>query len=304
MLITPYDLAELRFAYCHHVYFRWRTHRRTPRPELAQLGSSVLEELLGSYEVHPLDATCSPTNVLLLLSLKPIESVSTAASKVKGRISKWLRERLGLAQPADLLSKGYFACTSGKSTKEAVEAYLDSQGDHHGYTSRQRPPVFIREFDVAAIADAQLQAAHAVSVVQYHLVLSTFQRRGVFSKTAGEAVVDRWQALEPAHRFALRKVSFVPDHVHIALRTHPSVSPAALTLTLMNAAQELMWRQFSDQVIRAGTERLWQPSAYIGSYGDLATPQIQQYLKNWESALSDAARQPKEPQAKPVGFKR
>lgn len=30
----------------------------------------------------------------------------------------------------------------------------------------------------------------------------------------------------------------------------------------------------SKQLIAAELERLWQPSAYLGSYGDLASPQI------------------------------
>jgi len=30
--------------------------------------------------------------------------------------------------------------------------------------------------------------------------------------------------------------------------------------------------------------RLWQPGAYIGSFGDLATPQIQKYVQNWEAS--------------------
>src|SRR4051812_1443219 len=30
MLVTDYDLAKLRFAYCHHAYLRLSTHARHP----------------------------------------------------------------------------------------------------------------------------------------------------------------------------------------------------------------------------------------------------------------------------------
>ena len=80
----------------------------------------------------------------------------------------------------------------------------------------------------------------------------------------------------------MEKVSFVPDHVHLAVRTHPTVSPAKMTLALINAAQELLWRDFDQSVIRAGVERLWQPSAYIGSYGDLESAKIASYVRQWE----------------------
>jgi REP element-mobilizing transposase RayT len=49
----------------------------------------------------------------------------------------------------------------------------------------------------------------------------------------------------------------------------------------MNASQRLLFEQFAREVIRSRVERLWQPSAYIGSFGELASPQIQQYIRNW-----------------------
>jgi hypothetical protein len=40
-----------------------------------------------------------------------------------------------------------------------------------------------------------------------------------------------------------------------------------------------MWRDFQSDVIQARLERLWQPALYVGSFGDLATPQIAAYLR-------------------------
>lgn len=83
---------------------------------------------------------------------------------------------------------------------------------------------------------------------------------------------------------ALVKVSFLPDHVHLAVRVHPTVSPAELILKMLNDAQEFIWKEFQDLVICPGVERLWQPSAYLGSFGELASPQLGKYIANWESA--------------------
>ena len=85
---------------------------------------------------------------------------------------------------------------------------------------------------------------------------------------------------------ALVKISFVPDHVHLALRVHPSTSPAELIVQLMNSAQDFMFQRYCEDVIRAGVERLWQPSAYLGSYGDLESAKIAAYIKSWESQCS------------------
>ncbi len=73
------------------------------------------------------------------------------------------------------------------------------------------------------------------------------------------------------------KVSFVPDHAHVALRAHPAVSPGDIAIELMNSAQE----EIRGALIPARVERLWQPSLYIGSYGDLASPQIRKYIEQW-----------------------
>src|SRR5262249_30973869 len=54
----------------------------------------------------------------------------------------------------------------------------------------------------------------------------------------------------------------------------------------MNAAQQIIFERFAAATIQARVERLWQPSAYIGSYGDLASPQISKYIQNWAGALA------------------
>jgi REP element-mobilizing transposase RayT len=87
--------------------------------------------------------------------------------------------------------------------------------------------------------------------------------------------------LQSSWRAALIKVSFLPDHVHLAIRTHPSVSPADLVVELMNSAQQVIFERFSGAILQARVEQLWQPSAYIGSYGDLTSPQIRKYIHNF-----------------------
>jgi len=282
MFIRPYELDELHFAYCYRVYLRWRTHRARPQPVLAELGVPVLQEIGSRYGIHVLESNCSETDVLLLASLAPRETVSACAGKLKGQISKWLRERLNPSGPANLVSKGHFACTTGKSTADAVAEYLDDQGGHHGYGRRPRPPVFVRTYELSAADEERLRAKHAVTHLQHHVVLATWRRKGVFGDESGEAVARCWKHLLSQRPAALAKVSFVPDHVHVALRVHPAVSPAALILELMNSAQELMWDTFANPVIRAGVERLWQPSAYLGSFGDLESSRVSSYVRQWK----------------------
>jgi REP element-mobilizing transposase RayT len=283
MLLVPYQPNELRFAFCYHAYLRWGTRCRRPYPALGHLDQPTLESLLERYHIRVLECAAAPTEVRVLVSLRPEEAVSACASKLKGQVSKWLRAAGPPEERPGLLSRGYFACTAGVSERAQVERYLEGQGEHHGYAGRVLPPVHVASFPLSAEGEACLRAQHAWAVPQFHLVLATWRRRGTFGPEEARAVTACWRELEPGERFALLKVSFVPDHVHVAVRTHPGVAPARLVVALLNAAQELLWERFADAVIQAGLERLWQPSAYIGGFGDLATPKVQQYLRNWSA---------------------
>jgi len=282
MQIQPYQLEELNFAWCHRVYYRWRTHRRHPHPALAQLDRHVLCELVKPYGIHVLELRADQIDIRALVSLKPTESVSAGASKTKGRVSKWLSQQDPPPKAAKSLGRGYFAATTGQSTSSAVEEYLEQQGEHHGYSDRVRPPVFTQRLQRTDESSHILQADHAATVLNYHVVLATWWRRGVFCTSSAEAVRDGWRKLQSDHRMVIDKVSFLPDHVHVALALHPSKSPAEIVVAMMNAAQELMWNSFDATVVKAGVERLWQPSAYIGSFGDLSSSAISAYVGRWE----------------------
>ena len=281
MFLKPYQPHELHFAYCYRVYQRFRTHGCRPYLPLASLTRSELDGLLRPYNIRVLESSSDATDVLATLSLQPFETISSAADKLKGRVSKWLREELQLSQPANLLSKGYFASTIGKSRKVAVENYLSAQSEHHGYAMRQLPPVFVDRYELGTEDLARISPKHAAVVAQFHLVMATSGRRGVLGSEEGRRIAAAWHRLQRTSRYALIKVSFVPDHAHVALRAHPAISPADIAIALMNSAQE----EISGALIRARLERLWQPSVYLGSYGDLASPQIRKYIENWGTFL-------------------
>ena len=229
--------------------------------------------------------------------------MSACASKLKGRVSRWLREAMRLEQPTNLLSKGYFACTSGKSKGDQVTTYLDEQSEHHGYAERVLPPVFVKDFTPTAEQEGHIQANHAFTSLQFHLVLATWRRRGVFSPAEAEAVARRWLALQSALQFVLLKVSFVPDHVHVAVRVHPALAPGVLVAELMNSAQRVVFDSFPEEAIRAGVERLWQPSAYVGSFGDLASPQIRRPMCETRRLTTRSRNQRNHPRHKAVALK-
>jgi putative transposase len=277
MLIQPYRLEELQFAYCNRVFLRAYTHRRKPIQSLAHMNLDGLRALLEPYNIHVLELATTPTAVQAILSLLPSESASIAVSKVKGRISKWISSNIGSSEKS--LGRGYFAATVGQSTTDVIDAYLEKQSEHHGYNNRARPPVWVQRIPQTQAVQSRLSTDHACTALRYHLVLATKFRQGVFTDEASRLLTEFW--VGRADKVAIEKVSFLPDHVHVAVAIHPVVAPSELALALMNCSQELMWDRFPSLIIQAKIDRLWQPSAYIGSFGDLNSNAVASYMSNW-----------------------
>lgn len=283
MRFEPYTPCQLQFAYCYRVYLRFRTHALSPQPRLIALTAEIAQTLVEPLGVHVLELTANATDCLALLSLRPLDPVAAAVSKLKGQVSKWLNATRG-DQHERLLSRGYFASTAGNSTDGSVAAYLQSQGRHHGYDARwARSPVFVKSFVPSQGDEYRLQAAHSHCSLRLHCVFATWHRVGVFAHSLANAITESWLALAPRSGFVLHKVSFLPDHVHLAVHVHPSVQPAGLICLLMNEAQSVAEFVMRRMNVPPAVERLWQPTAYMGSFGNLASPQVAAYLRRWEA---------------------
>ena len=285
MLLQPYSADQLRVAWCNRLFLRCRTHRNNPIDLVASLSSASLEKLLEPYGIHLLELVTTSTEFQVMLSLKPCESASTAASKTKGRVSRWLSEQMPHATSDIKLAKGYFAVTLGAPESKSIADYLDAQSEHHGYDQRPRPPVFVQSFEYSDVERVLLATDHAATSLRYHVVLATWYRRGVFADESAAAVTARWRELRSG--FLIDKVSFVADHVHIALTVHPTRSPIAVVESLMNVSQEYMWNRHADVVIQSAVERLWQPSAYLGSFGTLSGKAIKSYMHRWSTSQAE-----------------
>jgi REP element-mobilizing transposase RayT len=82
-------------------------------------------------------------------------------------------------------------------------------------------------------------------------VLSTLKRRGILGSKEGRKIATEWRRLQNQLRIAFIKLSFVPDHVHVAFRAHPAVSPVNIAVALMNSAQEVVQQEMISNWIGA-----------------------------------------------------
>ncbi|MGH9764349.1 MAG: transposase, partial [Blastocatellia bacterium] len=89
------------------------------------------------------------------------------------------------------------------------------QPEHHGYARRVLPPVHRFRADERN----PLKTAHASFELSHHIVFSTEYRNGVFTSEAGAALARYWLRVAEKHGFAIDQMSFLPDHVHLLVRT-------------------------------------------------------------------------------------
>jgi putative transposase len=273
MFLTPYEALEWAYQLHYHICFRTHRRRQFFAADTGDL-SDTFRRLYDVHGYHELEMKLRPSDVQLLLSLRPDHTISDVLKKLKGRSSAVLCKQLDISPP--LWARGYLARTSGKVRLEAVQDYLEKQSEHHGYDRRPLPPVFrFRNPE-----PTNLSVAHAVFDLKYHLVLSTRFRQCVFDSKLGEALVNYWLSVAQRREFALDQATLLPDHIHMLVRTTPKMSIQECALLLMNNGQHFVAKHWASRLIEAGIDQLWQPSAYAGSCGDLPTALLKSFLSS------------------------
>lgn len=275
MNLTPYE--SLRWAYQLHYCFASRTHRKKE----IFTGSeswlrSMMDEICQRHEYRLLESDLSHNQLRLLLSLKPQQDLSTVVKTLKANSSREAGKQFNVVPP--VWARGYWARGVGRVRIKQVRNYLDEQAEHHSYASRLRPPVF----RYRTIDPVVLSAAHVDFDLSHHFVLATKYRKGVFTSDSGHALADYWLSVAMKRQFAIDQLTIVPDHVHLIVRTVPSMSIETCALLLMNNGQHFIGRNFPESLITNRIDQLWQASAYAGTIGDYTTASISRWLNSLE----------------------
>jgi putative transposase len=269
--------TDINWAYQLHYYLRFRTHRRRPHfadAARAQTLSEIVAEICGRREYHCLETKVHEANFRCLLSLRPAHDLSTVIEKIKGNASRECGLQLQLAAP--LWARGYLARSVGRVNVSVVKRYIEQQAEHHGYAMRHHPPVY----RYRAASPVELRASHASFDLNHHLVFSTRRRAAVFDAALGKELSDYWLRVAAKYGFAIDRLTILPDHVHLLIRTVPKLDLAACALALMNNGEYFLVSQHPQILPAEKIDQLWQPSAYAGTCGDVSTALVKAWLRS------------------------
>ncbi len=254
--------TTLSWAYQLHYYLCFRTRSRNAlmSPKLID----TLNEICDRHNYNVLRLKTYPDHLRCLLCLQPTQKISKVISTLKANSSP---------EP-DFWQRGYLARSVGNVRIATVKEYIEQQSTHHGYNSRLLPPVFSYRADQPLTLTAQ----HASFELNHHLAFATRYRVGVFDSRLGEMLSRYWLTVASKRGFAIDRISVVPDHIHLLVRTIPRMSIEECALSLLNNGQYFVSKHEPKAIVRAGIDGLWQPSAYAGTTGKVTTALLKEFL--------------------------
>jgi putative transposase len=272
--------TAINWAYQLHYYLAFRTHRRRAHfadPVCATTLKQIVEEICQRHDYHLLESKTHDNYFRCLLSLRPEHDLATVIGKIKTNASRECGLQLqayNLAAP--IWARGFLARSAGRVNLSTVKQYIEHQAEHHGYATRHRPPVC----RYRAEQPKELSAAHSAFDLNHHVVLSTRFRAPVFEATLGEELATYWLKVAAKYGFAIDRLTIVPDHVHLLVRTVPKLNLESCVLALMNNGEYFLCRNHPQTLPDERIDQLWQPSAYVGTCGEVSTALVKAWLSS------------------------
>jgi putative transposase len=265
--------AALEAAYQLHYYLTFKT--QFLKPTLLgtdALVNEVLEDVCNRAQYHLLETKLSEDHLRLLVSLQPDQTVSQTIRMFKGNLQNQFRKQLDIR---DLWAKGYFARTSGTVDLERVRRYVDSQVSHHGFSGEWTKPL---KYQNADFRSPSFSFDHSVSLLNYHFVFVTQDRRAIFDEAIAPNLFAYLKSLGQAHLFVVDRIGILPDHLHLLIEGVPSSSAEQYAQALLNNTGSWMERNYSGVLKATGAWNVWQPSYYVGTVGEYTTAQVSSFL--------------------------
>lgn len=279
MDVKPFKDIPCAYTLHYHFCFQTKFSRSVFQTEQhRQCLSDSLAEICQNKNYHLLEHTIEPGKLYCLLSLRPEQVVADVCRTSKGNLSREFNLRfaeLALTfKDRALWAHGYYVRSVGKASRQAAQQYIDNQGEHHGIRNKQTAEI-MRWVNPKPCG---LQAAHADFDLSYHLVLVTSRRKEVFDEYIAPGLFRRLADYAETEGFYIERMSLLPDHTHLLVKTTPSASIKTCVLGLMNDSWAFMNDRYAGVLKATEAYNLWTESFWIGTVGDRTTAMIKSFL--------------------------
>jgi len=224
--------------------------------QLPAASTDLLDGLADAFKTDGLlleSHVWSSSAIQLTVAAKPEQAPVWISQRMKGRLDHALRQR---GTPV-AFSRKVSLRAIGHNRTGVVDRYIRDQLAHVDLAD----PKYRATLAKVAIHDPAVDLAeptassHGRYWYNLHVVFVVADRYRVGERGLLERLRERVMSVANEQGCALRRVAMMPDHMHVALRGNPMLSPEAIALGLQNVLAE------------AAGCRLWEPKFYVGTFG-------------------------------------
>lgn len=120
---------------------------------------------------------------------------------------------------------------------------------------------------------------HARYQIAYHFVWIPKYRRVVLKDEVAERLIEVIHEIADKYEVEILALEIQPDHVHLFVSAPPRYSPANLAKLFKGGSGRRLLAEFPELKTICRKDKLWAPSYYVGTAGNVSSEVIKRYIK-------------------------
>ena len=240
----------------HDIHYSW-TGWPSAGSRFPPAASGIINELTEVFTSDRLSLeshSWNPDAIQLTVAALPNHAPAWISQRLKGRLDHALRKR---GTPV-AFSRKVSMRAIGHNRTGVVDRYVRDQLKHVDLADpRYRATLAeVAIYNPAVDLAEPAESSHGRYWYNLHVVFVVANRYRVGERSFLDRLRDRVMKASDEQGCALRRVSIMPDHMHVALRGNPALPPEEIALGLQNGSAD------------AAGCRLWEHSFYVGTFGE------------------------------------
>lgn len=120
--------------------------------------------------------------------------------------------------------------------------------------------------------------------IAYHIVWITKYRKKLLVDNIKHSLEDIIYQTSREKNWKIQALEIMPDHVHLFVTALPSDSPAKVAKLFKGISARRLLMKYPELSTCKGRSKLWSPSYYIGTAGNVSVETIKRYIQECQDA--------------------
>ena len=118
----------------------------------------------------------------------------------------------------------------------------------------------------------------------YHIVWVTKYRKKVLLPEIQKALNNILKTICQEKNWKLLSCEIMPDHIHYFISAPPQWRPSDIAKLLKGISSRRLLLQYPELSTYRGRSKLWSPSYFIGTAGNITAKTIKRYIEECQNA--------------------